>query len=117
LPTLVVRFMNNLLSINLNGAHAKNAEGDCELNLALFSREESILVDLLMTLKKLRAAMKSYTKVMVLKWAVRSQLSGYAFHRSRSTITTPQCHARENATQNESAVHGSNPERIASPVS
>lgn len=61
----------------------------CELNIALFSREESVLVDLLMTLKKLRAAMKSYTKV--LKWAVRSQLSGYAFRRSRSTNTTPQC--------------------------
>ena len=35
------------------------------------------MVDLLMTLKKLRAPMKSYSEI--LKWAVRSQLSGYAF--------------------------------------
>ena len=60
-----------------DGTNAEHAESDCDLNLAMFSREESVMVDLLMTLKKLHAPMKSYSEI--LKWAVRSQLSGYAF--------------------------------------
>ena len=31
--------------------HAEHAKSDCDLNLILFSREESVMVDLLMTLK------------------------------------------------------------------
>jgi len=60
-----------------NGTNAEHTKSDSVLNLALFSREESVLVDLLMTLKKLRAPMKSYSEV--LKWAIRSQQAGFAF--------------------------------------
>ena len=47
------------------------------LSLSLFSVEEKVQVDLLQTLKRLRAPMIAYDEIM--KWASRSCLQGYVF--------------------------------------
>ena len=47
------------------------------LSLSLFSVEEKVQVDLLQTLKRLRAPMIAYDEIM--KWAVRSSLQGHVF--------------------------------------
>ena len=47
------------------------------LSLSLFSVEEKVQVDLLQTLKRLRAPMIAYDEIM--KWASRSCLQGHAF--------------------------------------
>lgn len=47
------------------------------LSLSLFSVEEKVQVDLLQTLKRLRAPMIAYDEIM--KWAARSCLQGYVF--------------------------------------
>ena len=58
------------------------------LSLSLFSVEEKVQVDLLQTLKRLRAPMIAYDEIM--KWAVRSSLQGHVFRdvplSSRKTV-------------------------------
>ena len=58
------------------------------LSLSLFSAEEKVQVNLLQTLKRLRAPMIAYDEIM--KWAVRSSLQGHVFRdvplSSRKTV-------------------------------
>ena len=58
------------------------------LSLSLFSIEEKVQVDLLQTLKKLRAPMVAYDEIM--RWAIRSSLQGHVFRdiplSSRKTV-------------------------------
>ncbi|KAI2492029.1 hypothetical protein MHU86_22525 [Fragilaria crotonensis] len=58
------------------------------LSLSLFSVEEKVQVDLLQTLKRLRAPMIAYDEIM--RWAVRSSLQGHIFRdvplSSRKTV-------------------------------
>ncbi|KAI2491399.1 hypothetical protein MHU86_23154 [Fragilaria crotonensis] len=55
---------------------------DDGLELSLFSVEEKVQIDLLQTLKRLKAPMIAYDEVM--KWAVRSCSEGHIFATCRS---------------------------------
>ena len=61
---------------------------DNGLDLSLFSLEEKVQIDLLHTLRRLKAPMIAYDEVM--KWAVRSCSQGHVFHdlpiTSRKTV-------------------------------
>jgi hypothetical protein len=68
-------------------------DDDNGLNLATFSLEEEVQVDLLETLKRLRCPMIAYDELM--KWAVRSCSRGHTFRdipiSSRKTVVDKLC--------------------------
>jgi hypothetical protein len=61
----------------------KRCKASKAFDVALFSIEERVLVDLLHTLKKLNTPMIAYGEI--LKWAVRSASSGYEFREGPQT--------------------------------
>jgi hypothetical protein len=61
----------------------KRRKASKAFDVALFSNEERVLIDLLHTLKKLKTPMKAYGEI--LKWAVRSAGSGYEFREGPQT--------------------------------
>jgi hypothetical protein len=61
----------------------KRSKASKTFDVAVFSNEERILIDLLHTLKKLNTPMKAYGEI--LKWAVRSASSGYEFREGPQT--------------------------------
>lgn len=61
----------------------KRSKASKAFDVAVFSNEERVLIDLLHTLKILNTPMKAYGEI--LKWAVRSASSGYEFQEGPQT--------------------------------
>ena len=60
-------------------AHSESINDGCGLSLSLFSVEEKVQIDLLQTLKRLRAPLRRISYDEIMRWTSRSCLQGHAF--------------------------------------